>query len=122
MRPLRSLDRQGQGLTIFFIALFAIPPAALLIGMMSQRSMWVGLLSWAPFWILVAVMDTPLRSLARIPRSMGWFCIGVTGAAFFMVGRGETFSLALAAGSGAVLASLELLKDFYRRKRDAQDG
>ena len=119
---MRSLDRQGQGLTIFFIALFAIPPAALLIGIMSHRSMWVGLLSWAPFWILVAVMDGPLRNLALLPRSLGWFCIGVTGAAFFLVGRGEPFSLALAAGSGAVLAILELLKHFYRRKRDAQDG
>jgi hypothetical protein len=121
MRPLRSLDRPAQGLTAFFIALFAIPPAALLVGVASERSFWLALLPWLPIWVIPAVMRDPLSKLGRAPRFVAWFCIGVTGSAFFQVGRGEEFNLAVAAGLGVALAIVDLIVTLWSERKAAND-
>lgn len=114
---MRALERSGQWLTAFLIGLFAIPPAALLVGLASERSFWAAVLSWAPLYIIVGVMRDPLRSLGPAPRFVAWFCICVTGMAFFMAGRGEEFDLAIAAGIGLAWAILDLLVEHLRSKR-----
>ena len=115
---MRSLDRPAQGLTAFFIAIFAIPPAALLIGIISDQSFWLKFLSMAPLIFLPGLMRGPLRRLPLVPRFVAWFCIGVTTFAFFTVGRGDEFNLALAAGLGLALAIIEFVTDHFRRKRE----
>ena len=116
---MRSLDRTGQGLTASIIALFAIPPVALLIGMASERSFWVGMLSWMPLVILPSVMRTPLRTLRRVYRLLGWFCIGVTSAAFFFLGRGGEFNLIIATVCGLALTALETLGEYLDKRKMA---
>jgi hypothetical protein len=122
MRPVRALDRQGQGLTVFFIAVFAIPPIALLIGIMSDQSFWLKFLSMAPLIFLPSLMREPLRRLALAPRFVAWFCIGVTAFAFFIVGRGESFNLGIAAGCGLALGVLEFLTERFGRKEERERG
>jgi len=115
----RSLDRPAQGLTAFFIALFAIPPAALLVGMASERSFWIAVLSWAPLVVIPPLMRNPLRTLARAPRLVAWFCIGVTCAVFFWLGRGQQFNLAIAVSCGLALAIVESLAEYFEERRMA---
>ena len=119
---MRSLDRPAQGLTAFFIALFAIPPIALLIGIVSDQSFWLKFLSMAPLIFLPGLMREPLRRLPLAPRFVAWFCIGVTTFAFFTVGRGDEFNLAVAAGLGLALAILEAFMEHFRKKRDVAHG
>ncbi len=119
---MREVDLQGQRLTAFFIALFAIPPIALLIGIASDRSFWLQFLAMAPLLFLPSLMREPLRRLALAPRFVAWFCIGFTGAACFIVGRGEEFNLAIAGGLGLALAILELSTDHFRGRREAKRG
>jgi hypothetical protein len=121
MRPVRALDRPAQGLTAFYIALFAIPPVALLVGIASERSFWVTILSWAPLYLIAFVMRDPLRRLERAPRFVAWFCIGVTGATFFALGSGRDFTLAIAVGMGLAVALGDLVGTFWSARKAAND-
>jgi hypothetical protein len=119
MRSVRALDPPGQFITACLIALFAIPPAALFIGMATQRSYWILLLSWAPFWIIQAFMRGPLSALGRTPRFVAWFCIGVTGGTFFALGTGRDFNLAIAAGFGLAIAIVDLIGTLWAERKAA---
>jgi len=115
----RALDRTGQGLTALIIAIFALPVIALFVGMASDRSFLIGSLSWAPVLIITSVMRNPLRNLGLMHRLLAWFCIGVTGAAFFFLGRGDEFSLAIATVCGLALAVIESLTAYFDKRKMA---
>jgi hypothetical protein len=119
MRSVRALDRQGQWLTAFFIAIFGLQVVALLVGVVSDRSFWAALLPCAPLWLIANVMRAPLRSLDRMPRFIAWFCIGVSGVTFFQFGKGEGFDLALTVGFGLALALAEFITAHFETRRMA---
>lgn len=116
---MRALDPPGQFITACLIALFAIPPAAIFIGMATERSYWIMLLSWAPFWIIQAFMRGPLGALGRTARFVAWFCIGVTGATFFALGSGRDFTWVIAAGFGLAVATVDLIGMLWAERKAA---
>ena len=119
---MRSLDRPGQWLTAFFIAVFALPPVAFFAALASDRSFWSNFLPMAGFVIILSLLRGPLGSLGRPLRFLAWFCLGVAAAVVIAFSKSEAFSLATAAVLGLALAIGDFLGELFRSKRDAENG
>jgi hypothetical protein len=123
MRPVKALDRSDLWFGAVVAALFVLASLTLFAPITTDSGFWVRvILPWLPFWIITSVMRGPLRELKRVPRFVCCFCIGVTGAVFFLLARGEQLTLAIAAGSGLGLAVLDALLEYFDRKRETENA
>ena len=119
---MRSLDPTGQWLTAFFIAIFALPAVALVVGLASDGHFLSNFLPVMGFIIALSLLRVPLNRSGRALRFAVWFCMGIAAAGVIAFSRGEAFSLVNAAILGLVLPIVEFLGEFFRSKREAANG
>lgn len=73
-------------------------------------------------WIAVAIVRRPIERLSRGPRFLAWFFFGIVSAALFTFFWGDPINPVLAAGMGLALATLDLVTEYFRQKRETEHG
>jgi hypothetical protein len=122
MRQVRNFDRHDLWFGIV-LAVFFIPAAIMFLGgALTDIGFLLRLLPFVALIVAVSFLRPLLDRLGRAPRFLAWFCIFAAGAAFLEWSRGRALNLVAIAAGGLIVATIDLLTEHFRSKREAAGG
>jgi hypothetical protein len=129
MRPVRRVDPADLWFGVVFgviaVGVFALYAIWFWDTATTSRTFWPNLLTMLSGVVVGTLLRARLDRAGRAPRLVLFFCIGFAAVTLTEVSRGRAIGLAVVAaavGVGLVFVIFDALGEYFRSKRQAEDG